>query len=333
MPTTISGNFTVSGVPFAQWFKTLQASNKTVFPHTLVEANFNKLISDLALLTGKPQTSLNEFIGHFAIIYNETGGQCTPLREYGGIEYMFNAIPGTKKSYNTLSTNRKAGDQLKAWGVISAPADVTLWNGEAWPAAAPQNVKDAARNCDFFKYRGWGLNQLTGRTNYQANMQPFLTQDIEKLTTDQFDALIKNDTDLACKVFNKFTLSSSQAKKAIADLEAGVFETYGKLVSGSSKYVNEKYMPRINALVAGLKNATIAPYAGGTAPAQKKYAIDGMNLSKAQIIDLQKKIMNAGNAQAKSIIQNSGGADGAWGDNTEKAFRLLNITIDQLMKM
>lgn len=260
MPVTISRNFSVNGVPFAQWFnKTLKPANPKAFPNPVAETTFNALIADIAILTGKAETPLNEFIGHFCIIYNETGGTFKPLREYGGIDYMFNAIPKKKLSYNTLSSNRKAGDQLKAWGIISTPADVTLWNGTAWPATAPDNVKAAAANCDFFKFRGWGLNQLTGRSNYQACLQPFITQNIDQLTTAQFDAIIKNNVELACKVFNKFILQSSKAQQAIADLDAGKFETYGYLVAGggAKNYVNNYYMPRVNALVPALNAATI----------------------------------------------------------------------------
>lgn len=260
MPAMISGNFSVNGVPFAQWFnKTVKPANPAPFPNVVAETTFNALIADIALLSGKPQITVNEFIGHFCIIYNETGGTFKPLREYGGIEYMFNAIPKKKLSYNTLSSNRKAGDQLKGWNVISSAADVTLWNGTAWPANAPQNVKDAAVNCDFFKYRGWGLNQLTTRANYMACLQPFVQQDIDKLTTAQFDAILKNNVDLACKVFNKFILQSNKAQQAINDLIAGKFDTYGYLVAGggAKNYVNKYYLPRVNVLQPLLSAATI----------------------------------------------------------------------------
>lgn len=260
MPAMISGNFSVNGVSFAQWFnKTVKPANPAPFPNVVAETTFNTLVADMPLLTGKPQITLNEFIGHFCIIYNETGGTFKPLREYGGIEYMFNAIPKKKLSYNTLSTNRKAGDQLSAWKVISTPADITLWNGTAWPANAPQNVKDAAVNCDFFKYRGWGLNQLTTRGNYMACLQPFVQQDIDKLTTAQFDAILKNNVDLACKVFNKFILQSNKAQQAINDLIAGKFDTYGYLVAGggAKSYVNKYYLPRVNVLQPLLSAATI----------------------------------------------------------------------------
>lgn len=80
--------------------------------------------------------------------------------------YFFEAIPGKKPSYNTMAGGTPAGTTLKAGHVISAAADVTAWNGTAYPAAATDEVETAARACDFYVFIGRGLVQLTGRANY-----------------------------------------------------------------------------------------------------------------------------------------------------------------------
>lgn len=82
-------------------------------------------------------------------------------------EYFFEPNPSGKNSYNGVNGNLKAGDQLKNNGVINTPADVTLWNGTVYPDSQPSAVKQAARDCDFYRFIGRGLVQITGRTPYQ----------------------------------------------------------------------------------------------------------------------------------------------------------------------
>ncbi|TND08421.1 MAG: Uncharacterized protein FD123_2217 [Bacteroidetes bacterium] len=328
----------MNGIPFTQWFnQTFQPANKSKFPNAVNNGNFVQVMANLPKFTGKPAVSLEEFIGHFGIMYNETGGSFAVLREKGSLQYFFETkLPNgkSKRSYNQAPLNRLAGDQLKAWGLISNPADVTAWNSTTWPANIPANVLAKAVDCDFNRYRGFGFNQLTWRENYLKCLQPYLSKPLDNYaTTAELDAELANNFAAACGSYYQFTQLYPYLKNAVAQLAAGNYPPYGKAVSGSDDYANNYYAPRCNALLAALKTAVIAPLGNVAAPAAKKYAIDGLNLSSAQIKQLQQKIMNAGNAQAKSIIANSGGADGDWGDNTEKAFRLLNITIDQLMKM
>ena len=81
--------------------------------------------------------------------------------------YFFNAIPGTKSSYNQLDGNVKAGTALQKAGKISSAPDITAWNGSVYPVGQPDTVKIAARACDFYVFIGRGFVQLTGRANYQ----------------------------------------------------------------------------------------------------------------------------------------------------------------------
>ncbi|MBI1923139.1 hypothetical protein HYR99_02700, partial [Candidatus Poribacteria bacterium] len=69
--------------------------------------------------------------------------------------------------YLNKAPNQLAGDQLRNSSVISDAADIALWNGAAYPDAQPPAVKRAARGCDFYRYIGRGLVQITWRENYQ----------------------------------------------------------------------------------------------------------------------------------------------------------------------
>lgn len=357
MSATISGNFNVNGVSFTKWFNTVfQPAHKSQFPNLVNDANFSQVMANLARLTGKPSVVLEEFIGHFGIMYNETGGTFAVLRERGSLQYFFETkLPNgkSKRSYNQAPLNQLAGDQLKAWGLISSAADVAAWNGTVWPANIPANIPAnvlaKAVDCDFNRYRGFGFNQLTWRENYVKCVLPYLSKKSldDYATTAELDAELANNFAAAAGSYYQFTQLYPYLKNAVAQLASANYPPYGKAVSGSDDYANNLYAPRCNALLAAMKTTTITPLSGtvtgggktvtatGTlnnTPQKSKYAIDGLNLTKAQIQQLQTKIMNAGNAQAKSLIANNGGADGDWGDNTEKAFQLLGITIDQLMK-
>lgn len=322
--TTIKGNFTVNGVAFADWFNQhFRLTNSRIYSHLVNAGNFATLMEHISDFTGKEEISLGEFCGHFAIMYNETGGTFSVIREMGGAKYMFEPTSWGKVTYNK-APNKLAGDQLKAWGVISSDADVQKWNGSVYPADAPAEVKKAALRCDFYRFRGYGFNQLTWRNNYDKCMQPVLPKPIDEYTEEEFEHTIK-DISIACKAFHNFITQSGQAHKAISDLEKGDFTAYGMLVSGGwVSYVNNKYVPRAAGIYNALKNAQIA--------AKEAYAIDGMHLTPQQVKHIQQALINAGHAEATKLLNDAGGADGAWGEASESAFKLVGKSIPELLR-
>lgn len=277
MDTMISGNFAVNGVPFAQWFnanmvnKVKLPSGVTAFPYQVKAANFAQIMQRLSSLIGKPSALVSEFVGNFCIIYNETGGQFDIRREGGAPDYFFE-VRTLKNGLNKISynradmTNKLAGDQLKAWGIISTPQDVAAWNGVVWPGKppvnAPANVLAAALDCDFYRYRGYGFNQLTFRGNYKFCVEPYLIKkslDAYR-TTAELDAEILGNYTIACGAFYRFYQYGNARKAAAAALATANFFAFGN-VTGGTAYSNQIYVPRCTALNKALQAAAITPVA------------------------------------------------------------------------
>jgi hypothetical protein len=256
----------------------------------------------VALFGGSPRTdcTLNEFIVVLMIPYNETGGCLRPMREsfyqkfkqpwwplkfdangpvgvpldepnFGQDSYLF-------KLYNGRY-NRQAGTQLSKPGinrpqpVLTAQADIDLWNGSSYPSNASVDVKMAARECDFFKFSGLGLYQLTWHGTYIDCANPYLramylaaygaTGDDSFITPDKrgkgVDDISREDLETAFKdpnlyipsVYNFNTLEKGGVySAACTSFDAPSLAAYGYGVSGSPDYGANIYAPRCLALKA-----------------------------------------------------------------------------------
>lgn len=150
--------------------------------------------NQIPVLFGKDVINLVEFLCLNSIMTNETGGTFRPIPERvgskssPGISYAFDKIPGTKLSYNTLNTNKKAYDLFRDSAFISAHGTKPLseklkntidtrWSGEKFPIGFSGKGVDAETDktgknnsfvyeADFMKFRGRGLIQTTGRSGY-----------------------------------------------------------------------------------------------------------------------------------------------------------------------
>lgn len=129
-----------------------------------------------------------QFVALMAIFANECRADFQPHSEktgragYPGLTYLFDAIPGLKRSYNTLPGNRTAFDSFQRAAFREAHGHRALadrligttdarWRGSTFPRtdypyATAAEATGCLQEADFMKFRGRGFLQTTGRANY-----------------------------------------------------------------------------------------------------------------------------------------------------------------------
>lgn len=286
-----SSNIRVGGRPFATWFNDdfLPAENKksgySKKYDKLGATGFRKIFDQISGLTGKAETPLNEFIAHFFIMYSEIGPALEPVSEKGSAKYMFEPATNSKGvrykvSYNGHANRspgpvkwkydqRYAGELLKEWGVITRDADYNAWNSRTtypdkppaataqfWTTAQWENVKTRALECDFNKFRGRGLNQLTWRENYMRHADEALKQHYGKpcteLTTAELDEAFK-DPKIYVPAFRSFN-KTKMDKIGMVNQNPPQWKGYSKVVTGG-ELAGPLFEKRCNALLAAMTAA------------------------------------------------------------------------------
>jgi hypothetical protein len=159
------------------------------------ERNFNEFWTEenIQLIYDTKEINIFEFLTLHFVIVRETGGTYKPISETyngingnpSGISYLYNS--GGKSSYNKLRGNKSCYTLFNDAAYNSAHGSKPLgdilsgagseWNTKTMPSVAnvPNSIlcmgrgtgNEYVREADFFKFRGRGYIQTTGRNNYR----------------------------------------------------------------------------------------------------------------------------------------------------------------------
>jgi hypothetical protein len=239
---------------FVEWFNTNISSN-SVWNKTLInKLKWEYVWANLGSLFGRSSINLIEFLCINSIIINETGGKFIPLSEKSGsqgnpgISYAFNG--GSKLSYNTLNTNNTAYQNFndpiyikvhghKPLGSVLKNTTDARWSGNLFPLGfSGMSVGDETSSsgktngflteADFFKFRGRGYIQSTGRANYK----PLITYILNYTGNDPI--ILQTQTTWSSYSGNLDSIASSSTN----DLWDNLFQNTNSIIANYGVYIH-----------------------------------------------------------------------------------------------
>jgi hypothetical protein len=222
---------------FADFVNAGFRADRSVFPCLIDKPNFKKFMKNIHELK-EDSITLPEFVCLFFTVYNETGGSFKTLSERGNDQYFFERRKlhngNWKASYNKIAGNQSAGNYLKSVGI---KADYDAWNGQdIYPYHEPEATREAARNADFYKFRGQGFIQITGRHNFNRCVLPELPE-LHMISYKTLDSLFQNDYKFSLRCTRNY-LRTNPAVWAKINKDNPDWNAYGHLISGTATYHN-----------------------------------------------------------------------------------------------
>ena len=212
-------------------------------------------------------------------------GDKSNLIDFGEVGYFFWGIPGYKSSYNVHDKDGwtwPAGDDLKKRGLISDPLEIERWNGRpTWAGGDPAHIKpypqpledprypnpqseplkSAQKECHFYKFRGRGLTQTTGREGYMKFANPALVEaghkKIDELTNAELDQAFA-DPQVYVAVFRNELITPAGAHRhdfEKVDQDEAILKTIGDRIAGGHTGYGEFYAWRCTTLASAMEEA------------------------------------------------------------------------------